>query len=112
MQNPERKMMLRLPLKCRETVLAALRQAGFEGEAAHVEMFTSAYLDENNDERERWIGLASAVAAYPARIQSVQVDEDATISDSEGGGQYVLAWIWVDDPEFDPDEGEDVELDE
>ena len=98
--DPEQPMFLRVPVKCLEIVLSALRSAGFEKEAAAVSSFTRDYVDPGaNANRLKWVARADA----EARDGEVEFDSDATISHSEGG-QYVLGWVWVDGP-GDLDEG-------
>ncbi len=96
------KAMLRVPIWCIPLVVDALRQAGCEAEASDVEAFTKDYTDpEANAERLEWIAKATELV----KDGEIEVDLDSTISHSEGG-QYVLAWLWVDGPNVE-DEKED-----
>lgn len=96
--DPEQPCMLRVPVKCVPTVVAALAAAGFAIEAEAVERFARDYTDPAADAaRRRWLKLAEAVAADG----EVEFDADATISHSADNGQYVLGWVWVDAPETD-----------
>lgn len=94
--DPEQPMFLRVPLKCRLTVIKALQKAGFETEARRVLEFTRDYaLTKANRNRLKWLERADEQVAKDGHIE---FDSDATISHSEGG-QYVLGWVWVDGPE-------------
>lgn len=96
MIDPEQGAFLRVPVKCLPTVVEALKAAGFEAEARSVESFTRDYTDEEaNENRKKWLRRARGVA----RDGEVEFDSDATISHSDDKGQYVLAWVWVDDEE-------------
>lgn len=97
--DPEQPMFLRLPVKCLQPVLDALRASGYESEAKAVESFTRHYVDpEKNADRLEWVARADE----KARDGEIEFDSDATISDSEGG-QYVLGWVWVDGEDEDED---------
>jgi hypothetical protein len=88
-------MFCRIPVKCRDVVISALRAAGFAQEARDVESFTRDYVDPKaNANRLKWVGRADIVA----RDGEIEFDSDATISHSESGGEYVLGWVWVDGP--------------
>lgn len=102
--NPEQPMFLRVPVKCRQVVIDALRAVGFESEAADVEQFTNDYVKpELNEERLSWLALARKQVAKDGEIE---FDSDATISHSQDG-QYVLGWVWVDGPLEEDEEDDD-----
>lgn len=93
--DPNQPAFLRVPVKCLETVIAALRANGFESEARNVEDFTEHYTDPVlNEDRRDWLKRAIKQAHKDGEIE---FDSDATISDSGNvEGQYVLGWVWVE----------------
>lgn len=100
-------MFVRVPVSARHIVLAALDEAGMSAEADAAREFTDNYCDPaKNAERLRWVELARAQYAMG---EKVEFDNDATISDSEGGHQYVLGWALVEGDEDEEDEGEEDE---
>lgn len=97
MPDPNQSMFLRVPLVARPVILDALRAAGMHGAALSVEQFTADYADDvKNEERLRWVEMARRQVQ---RDGEVEIDNDATISHSSDFGEYVLAWVWVDDDE-------------
>lgn len=92
--DPEQPAFLRVPVKCISTVVAALKDAGFEAEAKAVEVFTRDYTDpEANANRLAWLEKASEQAG---KSGEVEFDCDATISHSDDPGEYVLGWVWIE----------------
>lgn len=97
--NPNQPMFLRVPVKCRDVVLNALSQAGFSAEAAAVAAFTRAYVDPaSNADRVRGIERARQAKQEEG---SIEFDEDAAISRADDNGQYVMAWVWIEDADDD-----------
>jgi hypothetical protein len=37
-----------------------------------------------------------------AKDGEIEIDDDSTVSHWDANGQYVLAWVWVDNPEEAP----------
>lgn len=100
--DPEQPMFLRLPLKCRQVVIDALNAAGFLQEAKNCKEFTEDYADPGrNANREAWLALAKGTVAKDGEIE---FDSDATISHSGDKGEYVLGWVWVEDPDYEDEE--------
>jgi hypothetical protein len=107
--DPEDDILVRLPAGCLPILLAALRAAGKEESAEHVEACCSCYTDpEQNAERKRWLALAEDDANIVTTKGEIQFDEA-----SPGGGGHgqaeLLAWVTVEDPEWEPDEEEEAE---
>jgi len=83
----------------REVVLAALR--AYQGDpelaknvAGNIEEW---HKEQSSDEDvQRMRDIASEARAKGGDIE---FDDDAIVSQSSDGGAYVLAWVWVDDPE-------------
>lgn len=105
--DPDAPMFLRLPVKHRDWLLAALHHAGYHEDAKQVEQFTRHYIDPTlNAERLAWLARARDVRYRDTDIM-IQFDNDSTISESDDGGEYVLGWVWV---EGDVDEADTAEL--
>ena len=101
--DPDQPAFVRVPVGCLPTVFAALRAAGYDGAAKDAESFTRHYTDPGlNAERLRWLERARDVRL---KYGDIEFDSDATISESDDSGEYVLGWVWVEGPAAP--EGED-----
>lgn len=95
--DPDQPIFLRVPFKCRELIIDALKAGGFKGEAKQVAEFTKDYATPRaNAIREAWVKRAIAQRAKDGEIE---FDSDATISHSDDPGEYVLGWVWIEEPE-------------
>lgn len=108
--GPDDTMFLRLPVRHRDWLLAALHHAGYHDDAKQVEAFTRDYVDPvENAERLAWLERARDRVG---RDGEIEFDDDATYSKSPDNGEYVLGWVWVDgdDPEDATDTADTAEL--
>jgi len=95
--DPEHPAFLRVPVKCIPIVTEALRAAGFATEAAQVNDFTKMYTDPDlNVVREKWLEHAIATTQKDGEVE---FDSDAIPSRTQDKGEYILGWVWVDEPE-------------
>lgn len=86
-------MFLRVPVKCRQTVIDALEAAGFKQEAEAVAGFTKDYVDpEANAYRVQCLERARAELG---RDGEIEFDDDSVPSHSDDPGEYMLAWVWL-----------------
>ena len=54
--------------------------------------------EQEEGERQRFIALARDKHRWSDG--DIQVDDDARVAFGDGGGAYVQAWTWVDDPKL------------
>ena len=64
---------------------------------------------ENSLAREEWIRIAREKHQSEGTLE---IDDNAVISQAEETGAYVQAWVWVDNPNYNPEDEEDEEENE
>lgn len=61
----------------------------------------TAFAARRTPDELRYVALAKDLA----RDGELEIDDDAIVSGSSDAGDYVMAWVWVDDPESEDDDG-------
>lgn len=68
-----------------------------------------AFAARRTEDELHYVALAQEECA---RDGQVEIDDNAIVSGSADAGDYVMAWVWVADPDADLEDEEDDEDDE
>lgn len=101
--DPDSLAFLQVPVRLLPFVINSLREGGHSSEAEMVASWTSQYTDPQKDAYRREI-----ISLAESKCGEIEVDENAAISESGDGGEYLLAWLWVP---YEEDEKEDEDED-
>ncbi len=86
---------INVPVNCLPVVLSALRKAGQVEAAQQATEASRHYLDPDaNASRLGWLRWARQ--EYEA--EDIEFDDDATVSETDDDGAFVLGWVWVTAP--------------